>query len=126
MALPRPTGFDNHDAPNSLQDRLFAEVARIEAGGATLAPGNARALSKNRDTVAVSFGNGLLGLRCESADGQHRMVIPADTATAHLTRKQQAYDSDVRQQCQFGFVLDGSDCDRAGTMLMQGCSTTMV
>jgi len=87
----------------------------VEDGGATLTPKNARALWKNRETVeAVSFGNGLVGLLCESDDGQHRMLIPADTATAHSTGKQQAYDSDARQQCQFGFVIVGSACKRIG------------
>ena len=73
----------------------------------------AKAMWRSRDDVqAVSFGNGLVGLICK-CDGQYWMVIPAGTGTAYST--DQVHASHAGQQCQFGFVLGGSDCDRAGT-----------
>lgn len=90
----------------------------VENGGATLAPENARALWKNRDTVAVSFGNGLLGLICQN-DGRYRMLIPAATATADLSDNSQVSVPPGSQKCQFGFVLSGSHCDRPGTQILR-------
>lgn len=75
----------------------------------------AKAMWRIRDAVqAVSFGNGLVGLICE-CEGQSWMLIPAGTATAYSTDNCQTSEHLASPQCQFGFVLGGSDCDRAGT-----------
>jgi hypothetical protein len=87
----------------------------VEHCGETLDGQTAKAMWRSRDAVqAVSFGNGLLGLICE-CDGRHSMIIPAGTGSAYSTDNSQVPTSHTSQRCQFGFVLGGFDCDRAGT-----------
>ena len=75
----------------------------------------AKAIWSGGDTVQpVSFGNGLLGLLCK-CDGRHWMLIPADSAISHPSDSSNPLHCQASQQCQFGFVLGGSDCDRPGT-----------
>jgi hypothetical protein len=47
------------------------------------------------------------------------MLIPAGTGTAYSIDNSQVPASHAGQQCQFGFVLGGSDCDRPGTEMLR-------
>lgn len=86
----------------------------VEDCGETLDGQTAKLKWSRRESVqAVSFGNGLLGLFCE-CDGRYWMLIPDETATAYSTDNSPSAPR-ASQQCQFGFVLGGSDCDRRGT-----------
>jgi hypothetical protein len=87
----------------------------VEDCGQTRDGQTAKAMWRSRDDVkAVSFGNGLVGLFCK-CDERYWMLIPAHTGTADSTGVSQVPASHAGQQCQFGFVLGGSDCDRPGT-----------
>jgi hypothetical protein len=87
----------------------------VEECGETCDGQTAKAMWRNRDEVqAVSFGNGLVGLICK-CDERYWMLIPAHTGTADSTGNSQVTASPAGQQCQFGFVLGGSDCNGAGT-----------
>jgi hypothetical protein len=87
----------------------------VEDCGETRDGQTAKTMWRSRDAVqAVSFGNRLVGLICEG-DRRYWMVVPADTAPAHSTDNFQASGSHASQQCQFGFVSGGHDCDRPGT-----------
>jgi hypothetical protein len=90
-------------------------LPEVEEGGETLNSQTAKAMWRNRDVVqAVSFGNGLVGLICE-CDGRSWMLIPADAAAACSTDNCEDSVSHTSPQCQFGFVLGGSVCNRPGT-----------
>lgn len=87
----------------------------VEDCGETRDGQTAKAMWRSRDDIqAVSFGNGLVGLICK-CDGRYWMLIPAGTGTAYSTDNSQVPASHAGQQCQFGFVLSGSVCNRSGT-----------
>lgn len=87
----------------------------VEDCGETRDTQTAQAMWRDRDAVQpVTFGNGLVGLICERA-GRYWMLIPADSAMSHSSDSSAPSHFQASQQCQFGFVLGGSDCDRPGT-----------
>ena len=90
----------------------------VEDCGETLDSQTAKSRWSRRDFVqAISFGNGLLGLLCE-CDRRCWMLIPADAPTAYSNGNSLSAP-DLTQQCQFRFVLGGSDCDKPGTQTLR-------